>query len=464
MTKKFLIFTLLSAVGLLGCQDNYNTDRLIIWSTESDENAQVKLEEIALELESSHSGLDVIIETMSWGTTSEKLLNARQASDLPDISHIQPFMAYSLYSSGDLLPVTDVVNDIEAENGPIFPAVRDLQKYGNPAETYGIAYAVGSTFWSVRTDLIPNKDQLYQIKTWKDYLEFATAANASNPDAMKVTIPGGSSFFIDQLYGELVANAGGSLFDVDQCPILNSPASKDALVFMKDLKDNNLLAIDWATTSYPDQFNQLASGKVFSVPVTYARASRAVEKVYENSSNKTIADANDKELYWLDQPTLEANTQSLGTIDAEPWVIFNVSKNRKNQSGMSNDTLAKEFLRLFYSKKHYTDFTKTVPVHLTPIFESIASSSEYKSSIGEFKSWNDNTIRRLKDGTTRPILMPGGTGISKNLPFLLEFSRAKVLSGAVSDVLQSDFSIEDATNRAQERALRIVARSGIDCK
>ena len=459
--KRKLTALIFASVAFAGCSDHYKTSELDIWSTESDSSSKEVLESVAEQLEQKHKniGLDVRITHMGWGATSENLLNARNSGDLPDVSHVQPFMAYSLYEDQLLLPISDVISDIESINGPIFTAVRDLQKFGDENQHYGIAYAVGSTFWSIRTDLIPDSQNIEEITTWSDYLNFAVEVNKTNPEHLKVTIPGGSPFFVDQLYAEMIANSGGRIFDENRCPLLTSESSIKTLQFFKDLKDKNLLSHDWSTQTYQDQFVKLANGEVFSVPVTYARASKKIQEIYEASPDKTKADANDKEIFWLNQPTQKASHISLGTIDAEPWVVFSVSDRRLQSDGTRNSQLAKEFLQLFYEESNYLNYTQSVPIHLTPIFENIASSDEYSSSIGNFSSWNIKTIDRLKEGTIRPILMPDISPSGKSLPFLLEFSRVGILSGAVSDVLESNIPVIESAERAQQRALQIVRRS-----
>lgn len=438
------------------------TDKLIVWSTESDKNAEKVMRKLEADFERRNPGVDLVIETISWNDLSERLINASQSGAWPDVSHIQPFMAYSLYEKKQLLPITDVRDFVEKRNGAIFPAVRDLQVYGKEKEVYGLAYAVGTTFWSVLGERLPPNYDMQGIKTWSDYLQLVSSAHAENPGSNKITLPGASPFFMDQLFSEMVANAGGSLFDEKGCPALTSDPVIESLQFFRHLKDSDLLATDWPEQAYADQFHRLAKGSVFSVPVTYARAAQTIRAEHERQAQNP-AEASDKTLVWLDQPTSKPGLASIATIDAEPWVVFRASANRQQANGKRNDELGKEFIRMFYSPDFYAEYTRQVPIHLTPIFERMAMDADYVAATQPFEAWHRRTIERLRDGSTRPILMPDLSPSGRALPFLLEFQRANILSGAITDVIQTDNSVHAAAERAQMRATQIVKRHGRKC-
>ncbi len=466
--KLAALAAVLSLAVLGSCSGNngeQRTDRLVVWTTESDPKAGQVMARIETQFEQQHPGVDLVVETVSWGDVSERLINASRSGEWPDVSHIQPFMAYSLFSRNELLPITDVRDAIERENGPIFPAVRDLQVFGDGGgQVYGIAYAVGTTFWSVLAERLPPGENLSNVRTWNDYLALAQRVHAADPDRNRITVPGGAPFFMDQLFGEMVANAGGRLFGEDRCPVLNSREVIATLDFFRQLKAAGLLADDWSSQAYTDQFARLADGRVFSVLVTYARAAQSVREAYR-TSGRNPADANERTLLWLNQPTLSPGLPSVATIDAEPWVVFAAAARRQQANGMRNDALAKAFLRLFYSRENYAAYTRQVPIHLTPIFERMANDPAYVAATRPFESWHRQTLRRLSDGTTRPILMPDLSPSGRSLPFLLEFQRAGILSGAINDVLQGNYTPQAAAARAQERALQLANRSeGISCR
>jgi ABC-type glycerol-3-phosphate transport system substrate-binding protein len=150
-------------------------------------------------------------------------------------------------------------------------------------------------------------------------------------------------------------------------------------------------------------------------------------------------------------------------MDCEPFVIFRAAATRPALDGKNNADLAREFLRLFYQRGNYLKFVRAVPIHLTPIFQGMASSPDYLSAplLQHWKPWHDQTVAFLsRPDQTRPILMPDPTPAAKSAPYLLEFQSQRILTQAVVDVLVSDRSPEDAANRAQAAAERLVESLG----
>lgn len=426
---------------------------LIVWQTEVDKNAVAVLEKVEAEFEKRNPEVDLKIESVSWGGLSKKLNSAIKSNTLPDVSHIQPFMAYSLISKKLLSPITDFVNILDQKEGGILPAVKDLQKFDG--EYYGIAYAVGTTFWATRADKLPMSTNLSEIKSWADYLDLLQQV-AKNEKGASVILPGGSSFFIDQLYSELLANAGGILFDpTTKQPLLTSPENQSVLQFFRDISKTGALDSSWPTQTYLDQFKSIATGTAFSVPVTYARASRTIQEHSVGSNDLSVG----PDLFqWLSQPTLSSNIESIATVDCEPYVIFNAAEGRTGRSGKNNKELALEYLEIYYSNEFYTQFTNSVPVHLTPIFKNMAESDSYLNAVGIWKPWHEKTMALLNSkGKTRPILMPDIREEGRKIPFLLEFQASNILSQAVAEAISNpDREILSIAVDAQNKTIQFL--------
>ena len=372
LSRRCVIGLVGALIALAGCGGDSieRTNRLVVWTTEADPRAGQVMTRLAEEFERRHPGVEVVVETIAWNDLSERLINASHSGGWPDVSHIQPFMAYSLFEDAELLPITDVRNEIESANGPIFPAVRDLQVFGPNRDVYGIAYAVGTTFWSILPNQLAPGEDLSRVRLWSDYVAVAQRARAANPERNRITLPGGSPFFMDQLFGELVANAGGRLFNESGCPMLTSPQVISVLSFFRQLRDADVLARDWPTQTYADQFDRLGAGTVFSVPVTYSRSALAIRAEY-GRRGRNPDEANEQTIYWLNQPTQRAGLPSIATIDAEPWVVFRAASRRENANGRRNDELAKEF------------FACSTPSNFTPPSPARCRCSSRRSS----KEW-----------------------------------------------------------------------------
>jgi len=434
-----------------------DTDKSVVlrvWQTETDKDALKVLDRVRSEFEKRHPGVTVQIESVAWSSLSAKLAAALASNNPPDVAHLEPFMVASVYSRNLLLPIGDVIDAIEKDNGDtIFPTLRDLQHING--QYYGIAYAVGTTGFAYRKD-VAQRLGLTVPTTWSGYVAFVNKMARDGGPEMKLLLPGGDQFFIDQLTAELLANNDGRLFDPQtNRPELDKEPFIETLQLFRDLTP----ALDkgWLTQKYLDQFNRLGHGEAGNVPVCYARATRAI------AAAKTLP-ARPDVFGWMPQPRgPRSRKPAIATMDCEPFVIFKAAAARSAGDKLTNADLGKEFLRLFYAKRNYLDFVKTVPIHLTPIFQGMAASPEYTSTpaLADWKPWHEQTVMFLQHPEqTRPILMPDVSPAGKALPYLLEFQSRRILTQAVVDVVGGTLSPHDAAIKAQRSAEQVVESTG----
>jgi multiple sugar transport system substrate-binding protein len=462
-TSTLLLITLFTVAFLGGCHPHSESERttLRIWQTETDTDAVKVLAKIAEQLKQKHPTVEVQIESVAWDALASRLNLAVANSDVPDLCHLEPFMAYSLYQRGSLLPLDDVLQAIEKDDH-VMPAVRSLQRYAD--KTYGIAYAVGTTGWAYRRDLAERAGVTPPTK-WVDYPAFVQALKEANGSASGFTLPGGSPFFVDQLFAELVANNGGILFDPNtHKPLFNSQPVVEVFDFFSTLGHSGLLDPSWTTTSYLDQFNRLGRSEVLAVPVTYARAGRAIRKVLDANKSSNAPKPDDSAFALMEQPTGPSyNGPSIATIDCEPYVVFRAAEKRTFKGG-NNADLAKEFLQLFYRRDNYLEFVRTVPIHLTPIFQKMAASDAYRTNndyLRTWKSWAEQTDRLLADpARTRPILMPDISDKGRAIPHLLNLQASRIISNAVTAVINGELDSKGAAERAQKEVEQLYQQLG----
>lgn len=434
---------------------------LRIWQTETDPEAKKQLEKIVEDFKKAHKGeVEIDLESVAWSSLSSKLTNAINADNQPDIAHIEPFMAASLVSRDKLIPLDEVIDQITQENNDkIFESVLNLQEFDG--KRYGIAYAVGTTGFAYRKD-IADKLKLSQPKKWDEYVEFVKKMSQENDGKLKLLLPGGDPFFIDQLFAELVANNGGTLFNPEtNRPKLDSKEVIETLEFFRQLKP--YVDSSWKDQKYLDQFNRLARGETGNVPVTYARASRSIEAVEKDGAMPKDIKASPDFFAWMPQVTGPSyNGEPIATIDCEPYVIF--KKNSGNaETDSQREKLAKEFLTLYFKSDNYINFVNKVPIHLTPIFKNMALNAPYTSNelISRWKPWEQQTIQFLENpNRVRPILMPDNSITGRKIPFLLEFQARNILTKAVSAVVSEDVAPEIAAKRAQEESEIMIENLG----
>jgi multiple sugar transport system substrate-binding protein len=434
---------LLSAPGCNGGKEQVKQKRIRIWETETDAGAGRVLKEIAREFEKLHPGTKVEIEAISWGELSKKLTAALSAGDVPDVVHLQPFMVASMQSKGLLAPLDDVIEDIGKDD--IYDSVEELQLFDG--HYYGIAYAIGTTYFSYRKDWAQAKG-LNVPRNWNEFIQFIKTLTEDldgdgNIDRYGVILPGGSPFFMDQLTAELVASNNGRLFDKNWKPTFTEKEVIETLEFWREMA--KYAPPDWTSEGYVDQFRSFATGKGASVPVTYARASKQIDK-------DAPKDLNSPEIFAvMQQPIGPSGKKSCATIDCEPWTIMASSKVIDE---------GKEFLKFFYKRENYVRFCTQVPIHLTPIRPSVAESEEYNKIdfIKKWKPWLDESLTMIREQRVKPILLVEED--DKNIPFLMELQGSRILTDMVLAVTKEGKSPLEAAKEAQRKAEEFIENMG----
>src|SRR5205085_9042775 len=162
-----------------------------------------------------------------------------------------------------------------------------------------------------------------------------------------------------------------------------------------------------------------AQGRAFSLPCFFGRGTLQIERAAPEGERSP------DNFSLLPHPIGPSGTTSYATLDAEPWVIL------KNSP---NPDLAKRLLRFFYRKDNYLAFCSSVPIHLTPVLQSLARGTEYTNLplVRKWKPYYDYQISMLDKGAVLPILMARYE--DRLLPALFKLEGSQIVSTMVRDV------------------------------
>jgi multiple sugar transport system substrate-binding protein len=408
-------------------------EKITIWHTESDPLTIAALDRIKVRFQEQNPGVKIEMVVAGWDDLYRKITLAISSGNTPDLTQIQPFMAAYLYKSGQLQPIDDLVNDLDLHD--IFPAVRDLQLYDG--KRYGIATALGISYYSFRIDLYPPDQHFIPPKTWDEFLRFMEKEKKLDPGMAPLLLPA-NDLHITLLFTELLASNDGSLFDSNGKPDFQNTRVIATLDYWKKLY--NLIPGELQNSPYKENFTHYAQGRSFSLPCFFGRGLQQIERT-------ALEDKRSPDSFAMFPHIIgPSGKKSYATLDAEPWVIL---KNSPNPS------LAKKFLKFFYQEDNYMDFCTSVPIHLTPIFQSLAKG-KYRD-IDFNKKWSqyyEYLLHMLDTESVLPIFMANPNDRFISELFKLEGSR--VVSGMVRDVIFNGYTSHQAAARAMKKANELI--------
>lgn len=404
-----------------------------VWHTENDPNTIKAMDEIARRFEAANPGVQVQMVSVGWDDLYRKLTVAMQSGEVPDVTQIEPFMAAYLYHSGQLQPLDDVIDGLNRDD--IFPAVRDLQLFDG--KRYGIATALGISYYSYRKDYLPPEAGANTPRTWSAYLQFVKQQPNGNRNAAPLLLPA-NDLHITLLFTELLASNGGTLFDASGKPDFTNPRVVETLNYWRDLYD--LVPQDLRNSPYKENFTHYALGRALSLPCFFGRGTLQIEREAPEEARSPDHFA------FFQHPVGPSGSTAYATLDAEPWVIL---------KGSPDTELAKKFLRFFYQKDNYLLFCSSVPIHLTPVFQTLARGPEYTELplVKKWRPYHDYAISMLHRGAVLPIFMARPE--DRLLPALFKLEGSRVISSMVRDVTQRRIPAEQAASAAMAKATEL---------
>lgn len=421
-------------------------DKVItLWHTESGSATVAVINEIVTAFEAQNPGVDIQAEAIGWGDLDTKMQAALAAGAPPDLSHGQAYVERSLSAKGLLEPINDVVEHIGEDN--IYDVVKKLSYNEEEGNYYGLAHAIGTDVLIFRKDFYDEAGLSYDTPTtraeWLEQLKALTVDTNGDGEIDRYGLGlAGPGFFINEEVYMWTGSNGGTLFAPNGRPTLNSPEVIDVLSFWKELNDC-CLPPDWLSQGYLDTFAQLATGRVASI-LGWGRGTDYFEKYAPD----VVAAGN---FGVQSKPVGPSGSQSLTQLDSEPWMVF------VDDDGAEEE---KAFLKFFYEPENYRKYIQSVPIHFFPILTSMQNDPEYLATpaFETWRFWVDTQHDIIANNDPKPVMITEWDDLE--LPFVQEIAGSAILVDMVTDVVQRGLSPEEAANRAQERAERLIEQLG----
>jgi multiple sugar transport system substrate-binding protein len=404
--------------------------QLTVWHTETDPATIAAMDAIARRFEAENPGIKVQVISVGWADLYRKITVAIQSGEVPDVTQIEPFMAAYLHRADQLQPLDDVVGGLKKED--IFPAVRDLQLFDG--KYYGMATALGISYYSYRKDFLSPDAAQKVPKTWDEYLRFIQQPQLNGRKAAPLLLPA-NDLHMTLLFTELLASNGGSLFDDSGHADFTNPRVLETIRYWNELF--NRIPANLQSSTYTDNFGHYAQGRALTLPGFFGRGTLQIEK------SAPEGDRSPDHFALFAHPVGPSGTKAYATLDAEPWVILKRAPDPE---------LGKKFILFFYRKDNYLQFCSSVPIHLTPIFQSLARGSEYTGLplIQKWRAYYEYQLHVLDNGTVLPIFMARPE--DRFIPELFTLEGTGVVSNMLRDVTLHGKSPQDAAQTAMQKA------------
>lgn len=196
-----------------------------------------------------HPDVQVVYRSVPWTNWYETFVTAIASGSAPDISTGAGFQAVQLYDQGAIMPVDEVVAQLDASD--FAPGALDALRYDD--HYVGLPWAVDLRVLFYRKDVL----EAAGVAVPTNWEEFRAAAKTLTADGKFGLVSSGDSGGMHWILASSINNGGG-LFDADGNAALNGERTTEALQYLTDLKTDG--SVNPASVGY---VNDDARGSFF---------------------------------------------------------------------------------------------------------------------------------------------------------------------------------------------------------
>jgi len=229
---------------------------ITLWHLEALDYRVAAYQKLADDFMAKNPDVKVNIEVQSWADGQPKLLAASQSGSLPDICQASASMSLTMWQTGKLKPVDDIVKAVDAKQTYMAENLRDKfdlwegHYWAVPVWSQSIMLYYREDLFKARGIAVP--------KTWDELLAAAQALTGGG--SYGIGIPAKKAMYTDEVAHAFMHTNGVQIFDKDGKVVFNSPETVETLEFYKKLaafSSPDTPQMDWAEAE-----NNFATGKV----------------------------------------------------------------------------------------------------------------------------------------------------------------------------------------------------------
>ncbi len=423
------------------------TRTLQIWHTETSDISVKAVQKVCDRFEQTHRGVKAAQQGIAWADLGPKLYTALAAGTPPDLAHINCYHFRSFQKQKAIVPIDDVYRTIGLND--VVESVRDMSLF--QGKRWGISHHVGAPLLMIRKDVaeqagfkVPEDVSAPMFKSWAEQLEYLKAVTKADKRQWGMSLPG-TGYFLQEHVGRWVGSNGGGYYDEKWNPIFHKEPFIQTLEFVKALSDSKVVPPDWLSQSWLGMIVEFSTGITTMIDHGYGRIAGSIEKYAPDK-------ASEEYFVPIYRPVGPSGKTPYTDMDAELWVVFSKSKHQD---------LAKEWLKLFYTRDMYLNYIRQYPIHMSPILKSLRKDPEYQA-LPELKKWRKWITQQelyIDKGQAIPVgvYYPAS---NIQIPFLAEVFDSGIIADEIVGCVQGRRKPKEAGQRITERANDLIKKLG----
>lgn len=392
------------ALTLAGCLGNGTDDvqEVTLLTAETDPRTQNVFDAVAEDFE-EETGNEANYEYVGFEELADRISAGVRADDPPEMVIWNVGQMAALQEDGLLMPVGDLVDDVDVE-------IPDDTVFEWEDSVYSIPWCRKIYHMIIRGDLLeeagytppdPASEEALNVD-WSTFQEWVSAIDEET-DAAGTAIAAsqtskGEVDAINWLWTNAVRIFRGTTPD-EEVSIDTGEDRERAIEVLEYLDDIYEYSVPGADIAWAESTDAYASGSAGSVIYSIGRIFAALEGTNPEWMDHTIPLAVPWEQHRDDGITNRQTVSQFG--------VFEDSE---------NPDAAKEWLTTLYNSHHYIDLIHSVPFHNTPLTEELAQSDEYLDHelLQEYPQIAEFYANFLEMGTSAMLAGDDG-GVSRRL-------------------------------------------------
>jgi ABC-type glycerol-3-phosphate transport system substrate-binding protein len=436
-----------AAAGVLPRRADAQSKTLTVWHTEPSDPAMKAVQKVCDKFEQMNPGVKVQQQGIAWADLGPKLYTALAAGTPPDVAHLNCYHFRSFQKNGAIVPIDDVYKAVGLDD--VVESIRDMTLF--QGKRWGISHHVGAPALMIRRDIaeqagfkVPEDISKPMFKTWAEQLEYLKAVTKPDKRQWGMSLPG-TGYFLQEHLGRWVGSNGGRWYDDKWNPMFTKDEFVGGMEFVKGLADAKVVPPDWLSQSFLGMIVEFSTGVTTMIDHGYGRIAAAIER---NVPDK----ADEQHFYPIWRPVGPMGKTAYTDMDAEIWVVFSKSKLQD---------LAKQWVRLFFTRDLYLNYVAQYPIHMPPILRSVRNDPEYKA-LPDFKRW-PNWLRMQELNIDQKLAIPVGVyypATNIQIPFLAEVFDSGIVADELVGYAQGRRKVKEAAQRINDRVTDLIKKLG----